>query len=74
MKETDDQRVVTVSVAKLKAYEEAVSARYAAMTVVERAYDAFEKAKANLERARHEETVAIDVELKATAALHGRDR
>jgi 16S rRNA U516 pseudouridylate synthase RsuA-like enzyme len=73
MEETDDQRTVTITVAKLKAYEEAVRKRYACAVSAKMAYDALEEAKAGLELARQQESMAIDAELKATAVLHGRD-
>lgn len=74
MEETDDRRTVTVSVAKLKAYEDAVKKRYVCALSSKIAYDALEEARVGLELARQEESMAIDAELKATAVLHGRDQ
>lgn len=68
--QNDDQRVVTTTVARLKAFEAAVRARQDARCRADRAYDAFEKAKEHLERARKEESNAQDAETNAAAALY----
>jgi hypothetical protein len=66
----DDERIVTVKVATLKAYDAAVRARYEALVRRMGAVRQYDAAKMELERERLAESDAIDAELAATAALH----
>jgi len=57
-RESDDQRTVTTTVARLKAFEAATRAREDARLKAARASDALDVAKAELERARRAESDA----------------
>lgn len=69
-KNDDDQRTVTVTVAKLKAFEGAVIDRASARIRKERAGDAADKARLALEQAVRDEIVASSLEIAATKALY----
>lgn len=69
----DSKRTVTVTVAKLKAFEGAVHARESQRYRKQEAWRLLDAAKLEYERAVLAESDAIDVEIAATNALHGTD-
>lgn len=71
--ENDDQRTVTVTIATLKAYEAAVHKRESLRLARARASDALDAAKLAYERITLDESNAIDEEIAATNALHGKE-
>lgn len=68
--EADDKRVVTTTVAKLKAFEAAVRAREAARYRAAIARDAVDAAKAHLDRMNQEETNTQEAVIAVTRTLH----
>lgn len=73
MSSTDDQRVVTVTVAKLKAFEQAVHRQAQAKLDKFRTSDALDAAKAAYHRAVEAESDAIDSVIATSAALKEQD-
>jgi len=66
----DDQRTVITTVVKLKTFENAVQAAANAKYKANRAYDAYELAKAELERSRAEEIATAEVCTTAAKAMY----
>lgn len=70
MRVDDDERMVTVTVAKLKAFKAAVRERARLLVAKERLAYALKAAEDAYRAAALAETNAVDAEIAATKALH----